>query len=589
MRLINARTLKIEEFVGSRNLRYAILSHTWGDEEVTFQDWHNISEASQKTGFAKIQGACNQALVDNLEYVWVDTNCINKDSSAELSEAINSMFSWYQNAVVCYVYLADAPDDAARLNDEGRLGNDDPFLRCKWFMRGWTLQELLAPSRVVFFSVNWVLLGTKLELAIPLAQITGIPVPYITMSRPIWLASISRRMSWMSKRITTRIEDMAYAMLGIFDINMPLLYGEGNRAFVRLQEEIIKTTDDQTIFCWEWNPHHVPNGWASVLAPCPIVFEHSSELFPTHWDDDFGLVPYNLTNVGLSIKLQFVQTGNPNLGFGVLQVRHEWVRGDWDADFPYSQQLCIPVEKSRIYRRIPFPKRPFPIYMAAAGEARAMYLMSRERSPELSRGYISMEAELVALHSSPDFDYGFLLTFNLEDSQDITAELCHHTPGVAFIDNRSLLCFRFDEMHKGQTFAAGIIKVSQSDGVKCLALLALRKEAGETQRMNSYCQVLPDTYIAANVPGGWLAALVREAESCSEEIRHDIDFSSDGLVSLTLGNQTRYSYPRAGYRGFVRIVHVVSGDPRRGAALRESAECMDTLIITQDLAPSDNE
>lgn len=276
MRLINARTFKIEDFIGSGIPSYAILSHTWDIEEVTLQDWQDLSCASLKRGFAKIQGACLQALRDELEYVWVDTNCIDKTSSAGLSEAINSMFTWYRNASRCYVYLADIPDTAAQLNNEGKIDNDDPFRRSKWFTRGWILQELLAPHDVVFFSTNWMRIGTKMDLKTPLSQITGVEAKFLSGSVPIWLASVAKRMSWMSKRVTTRMEDIAHCMLGIFEISMPLLYGEGPRAFLRLQEEILKATDDQSMFCWEWNRKIVDDNWASILAPSPAVLKNQA-------------------------------------------------------------------------------------------------------------------------------------------------------------------------------------------------------------------------------------------------------------------------------------------------------------------------
>lgn len=147
MRLINVRTLAIEQFFGSNIPPYAILSHTWGTKEVTFQDWQDISFASSKSGYAKILGACEQAKRSNLDHIWVDTNCIDKTSSAELSEAINSMWAWYRDASVCYAYLADAPDTAPQMDSNGMftVEFEDPFWQSKWFTRGWTLQELLAP------------------------------------------------------------------------------------------------------------------------------------------------------------------------------------------------------------------------------------------------------------------------------------------------------------------------------------------------------------------------------------------------------------------------------------------------------------
>lgn len=168
--------------------------------------------------------------------------------------------------------------------------------------------------------MNWVQLGTKKHLKHVLHLITGINHNYLDGAQPVWQASVAERMSWMSKRLTTRVEDMAYCMLGIFEINMPLLYGEGSRAFLRLQEEILKVTDDQTIFCWEWNRSHVVDDWVSILAPCPAVFELSSNFYPSVIDDNAEVVPYSITNVGLSIKLPFIETADPNLVYGVLRL-----------------------------------------------------------------------------------------------------------------------------------------------------------------------------------------------------------------------------------------------------------------------------
>ena len=132
MRLINTRTLKLQEFYGDIP-KYAILSHAWEDGEVSFHEWGDISKASQKRGYTKITGACRQALEDELDYLWCDTNCIDKNSSAELTEAINSMFAWYRDAEVCYAYLSDVP--ALDRNDRDIF---EKFRKSRWFTRGWT-------------------------------------------------------------------------------------------------------------------------------------------------------------------------------------------------------------------------------------------------------------------------------------------------------------------------------------------------------------------------------------------------------------------------------------------------------------------
>ncbi|KAH0422185.1 hypothetical protein CcaCcLH18_12966 [Colletotrichum camelliae] len=148
MWLINVQTLDLEEFFGSDIPDYAILSHTWSYGEVTFQDWADRSLASQKPGYRKIIDACAQARFAEFNFLWVDTNCINKTSSAELTEAINSMFSWYLRSGVCFAYLSDIPTF-------GEYSDAEEISRSRWFTRGWTLQELLAPREVLFYAADW--------------------------------------------------------------------------------------------------------------------------------------------------------------------------------------------------------------------------------------------------------------------------------------------------------------------------------------------------------------------------------------------------------------------------------------------------
>jgi hypothetical protein len=240
----------------NERLQYAVLSHTWGDDgdEVTIDDL-NKGTGAHKPGYKKISFCAEQAKRDGLRYFWVDTCCIDKKSSAELSEAINSMYRWYNQAAICYAFLTDVcwTNDAAEV--EAR------FKSSRWFTRGWTLQELIAPRSVVFFSTEWRPMGTKSQLATTLSIITGIDSDYLD-GKDHSLASISKRMFWASSRTTTRSEDIAYCLLGIFDINMPLIYGEGKRAFRRLQEEIMKAHPyEHTLFAWGEviQPSDIPN------------------------------------------------------------------------------------------------------------------------------------------------------------------------------------------------------------------------------------------------------------------------------------------------------------------------------------------
>ena len=239
MRLVNANTLKLEEFFGDAIPRYATLSHTWGHdaEEVTFAEL--VSDTGQqKKGFKKIQFTGEQAEKDSLKYFWIDTCCIDKSNSVELQEAIISMFRWYRDAIKCYVYLEDVSTAGYDNTDQSLW--QPAFRGSRWFTRGWTLQELIAPSRVDFFSSEGQFLGDKKSLERQLHDITGIKIEAL-QGHDLSTFSIDERLSWAADRETKRAEDKAYSLLGIFDIHMSLRYGEGaERAFRRLKEKIHK-------------------------------------------------------------------------------------------------------------------------------------------------------------------------------------------------------------------------------------------------------------------------------------------------------------------------------------------------------------
>ncbi|KAI2634646.1 heterokaryon incompatibility protein-domain-containing protein [Xylaria nigripes] len=235
MRLLNTSTLELHQFLGDCPEDYAILSHTWGEEECTFQDM-STADVTKRQGYQKIKLCCEQALKDGLKWAWVDTCCIDKKNFNELSEAINSMFRWYKQAEVCYAYLADITDQ-------------DRFAASRWFTRGWTLQELIAPSRVEFYSSDWTFMGSKSDLADTIQKTTGIDISVLATGEFRHI-SVAKRMSWAAKRKTTLIEDMAYSLVGIFGVVMPFIYGEGKKAFLRLQQEIMVVSDDQSLFAW---------------------------------------------------------------------------------------------------------------------------------------------------------------------------------------------------------------------------------------------------------------------------------------------------------------------------------------------------
>lgn len=296
MRLINTWTLRIEEFYNSVP-PYAILSHTWGDSELTFQDWQS-GNANTLPGFKKVDTFLRLAKYDEYRYAWIDTVCINKENSTELFEAINSMFNWYRDAEKCFAYLVDA-----------RKKSD--MRESRWFRRGWTLQELLAPAKVAFYNSDWLYLGEKTDLDQLIGDVTRIPSHALTLFQPeAW--TVAERMSWAANRETKRKEDVAYSLLGIFNVNIPLLYGEGDRAFIRLQEEIMRVSDDQSLFAWvEHNA--IRESPCGLLATRPSQFLDTSvqgvQWFPDFTDEQI-YKPYVLTNQGIQIQLKMIPFGH---------------------------------------------------------------------------------------------------------------------------------------------------------------------------------------------------------------------------------------------------------------------------------------
>ncbi|KAK7212400.1 hypothetical protein V2G26_019578 [Clonostachys chloroleuca] len=259
MRLISTSTYTLREFRDGEIPRHAILSHVWGEEEVTLQDVVG-SHAKGKQGYEKLRGFCSVAAANGFEYAWIDSACIDKTSSAELSEAINSMYYWYEEADVCYAYLADVTATYGMASS-------------KWFTRGWTLQELIAPRSMIFYDKDWQVLGTKEELGEIISACTRIPRSILSGEEDHMSQSVAQRMSWASQRKTTRIEDRAYSLLGIFGINMSLIYGERENAFIRLQEEIMRISDDQTIFAWRSRDQR-----GGLLATSPDAFSDSMNI-----------------------------------------------------------------------------------------------------------------------------------------------------------------------------------------------------------------------------------------------------------------------------------------------------------------------
>lgn len=339
MRLINIHTFQLKEF-SSKPPAYAILSHRWTNDEISYKDF--IKDKNKESiGYAKVKQFCDWVkrsrerdgrprgrgwvYLDDVDWVWVDTCCIDKRSSAELSEAINSMWKWYEEAAYCVAYLESSDPGRSRTDTSFQLLRDS---RCDWFYRGWTLQELLAPRDVVFCSRNWEKIGHRSDegLARVIGEITGIPYTYLQGSveeqnskqEEVTLsprkACVAKKLSWAQRRRTTREEDTAYCLIGLLGVNMPLLYGEGGfKAFQRLQEELIRQSDDESVFA-------IPSVYwrnetnLGILGSQPLDFA-GCEAIEAIMSKDPGYIsrsPYAITNKGLQFEAQAVMVDSRN-------------------------------------------------------------------------------------------------------------------------------------------------------------------------------------------------------------------------------------------------------------------------------------
>jgi hypothetical protein len=383
MRLLNFETHRLEVF-DSNIPPYFILSHRWGEDEISYQDITTLSKSrlEQKRSWPKVLGFMNASQdphpsCPKPKYGWVDTFCIDKTSSAELSEAINSMFRWYRNAALCIAFLDDV--STTTFDIEGDSQASDAFRNPKWFTRGWTLQELLAPSEVKFYNRRWEVIGLRKALASLISPATGIDIKVIETGK--WSStSVASRMKWAAKRVTTRLEDKAYCLLGIFDINMPLLYGEGDKAFRRLQEAILMEYDDHSIFLWSpprgntENGRSLPRSDRRKMAVAPALAADPSwfldipphDLFPT------DASPAILTNQGIQIKMPILRN---------LAGTHRSLADDLPFNAflgivsccpmdDHTTHLAIPLERysasTPVYNRLLAPPQPVSLGKASA-------------------------------------------------------------------------------------------------------------------------------------------------------------------------------------------------------------------------------
>jgi hypothetical protein len=306
MRLIHSRTLQFHEFYDNAIPKYVILSHTWGEGEISYADmcrlqklqayisrvqstqdakvsWNIVSgfvtEGEYETtcllresrGYTKLTMTAEVASQFGFDYFWMDTCSIDKSSSAELQEAINSMYRWYRESSFCLVHLEDVDMDS--IEDLSTQLQD-----CKWIGRGWTLQELIAPRSCLFLDKNWrpIAYRNSSWMLKALHEATGIP-QHVLETCDLSRSSVAQKMSWAAGRITTRAEDRAYSLIGIFGVHMAMLYGEGENAFRRLQEEILRNTPDDSIFAWQAQELDF-SICSGLLASSPSEFQHCGNI-----------------------------------------------------------------------------------------------------------------------------------------------------------------------------------------------------------------------------------------------------------------------------------------------------------------------
>lgn len=169
-------------------------------------------------------------------------------------------------------------------------------------LEGWTLQKLIAPHTILFYSQNWCLIGTTLSLIGELSSITGVDMDVLGGTEDPRSINVAKRISWASKRETTRVEDIAYCLMGLFEVNMPLLYGEGRKAFTRLQEEILKNSDDHSLFAWDMGGSGEP---CDLFASSPASFSDGRHIVTIYGNPD--ITHYTMTNQGLRIELPWIE------------------------------------------------------------------------------------------------------------------------------------------------------------------------------------------------------------------------------------------------------------------------------------------
>ncbi|KAI6103571.1 hypothetical protein F5141DRAFT_1293411 [Pisolithus sp. B1] len=350
---------------------YCILSHRWTGNEVTYEEMRKLTkvdsrdEIRSRAGYQKVLRSCEQAKRDDFKLLWVDTCCIDLLNGPETSDAINSMFQWYQKSKRCYAYLHDISVFPARRDETFARFNGWP----EWFSRGWTLQELVAPRDLQFFNKDWVGIGDKQSLAPKLAEITKVPLCILRDGLSSYRPSVAQVISWAADRNTTRAEDRAYSLLGLLGVSMPTLYGEEKGAFLRLQLEIMRTSNDQSIFAWKDSTTCDARWSSGVLADDPSCFRDCHDVIKMEpkefckgllllWEsdakepamasqEDDGIPAFTVTSGAIRIRLPLLPYyGCPSGLPGGIGMSYSGATGPLQL-FPQYRQLCLAYREER--------------------------------------------------------------------------------------------------------------------------------------------------------------------------------------------------------------------------------------------------
>lgn len=265
MLLLHTASLELCEF-GSDAPPYGTFSARWEDDTLGHEDLPSPQTAHQRPAFQALQRACSECQNHGLQWLWNDAVCINRRSIDALSKTLNSLAEIYRKSRLCIVYLHDLFDtEASHFDVERGLSS------CSWIKHVWMLPQLIFSTVLQFYDAQWMHIGSKRQLSAELSRITAIEEGVLDGSESLEDYPNCVKMSWAAGLSAEAIEDVAYSLLAVFNVNMTIRYGEGMESFLRLQEEILKNTDDYSLLAWQPIPNQSYRG---LLAHSPLEYSH---------------------------------------------------------------------------------------------------------------------------------------------------------------------------------------------------------------------------------------------------------------------------------------------------------------------------